>query len=81
MNTTTRRGNIKMSEHVHPISPICMKCQGSCFTSNESERQKRVLEAYGLMPSDCISSTINGIKCPFETGEAYETKTTTRKIS
>lgn len=71
---------LKTSSHVHPISPICMKCKGKYFQKDNSARQHKVKSEFGLIPSDCITSRIDGIKCPFLTGKAFENGTNTQQI-
>ena len=73
--------NLKTSSCVHPINPICSKCKAENFSENESERQEKVLKVFGELPPDCVSSSIDGPKCPFVTGKAYKYGARLHKIS
>lgn len=68
------------SSKILPIATDCMTCKGKLFTSDSLERQTKVIEAFGSIPSDCVDSSIDGHKCPFITGKAFERTTTTQKI-
>ena len=68
------------SSKVLPIATDCMKCKGDLFTSDSLKRQTKVIETFGSIPSDCVDSSIDGHKCPFITGKAFERTTTTQKI-
>ena len=68
------------SSKILPIATDCMTCKGKLFTSNSLERQTKVKESFGSIPSDCVDSSIDGHKCPFITGKAFERTTTTQKI-
>ena len=68
------------SSKILPIATDCMTCKGKLFTSDSLERQTKVIEAFGSIPSDCVDSSIDGHKCPFITGKAFERTTKTQKI-
>ena len=68
------------SSNVLPIARNCMQCKGNFFTSDSLERQTKVLETFGSIPSDCVDSNIDGHKCPFITGKAFELEQRTQKI-
>lgn len=71
---------LKTSSCVHVLDPVCMQCQASQFSKNESDRQKAVIKKYGKLPPDCVSSPMDGIKCPFKTGKAFVNGNRTQKI-
>lgn len=70
----------KTSSCILPIAETCMQCQAKFFSNDESERQKKVSAAFGKLPADCVSSPVDGIKCPFKTGKAFVQKNITQKI-
>ena len=57
-----------------------MECKGKLFSKNEKERQETVLNQFGMLPPDCVSSPMDGIKCPFITGAAFVRGNKTYKI-
>ena len=71
---------LKTSSCTLPIDQICMKCQGNLFSKDESTRQEAVIHEFKKLPPDCVSSSIDGIKCPFITGKAYMNGNRTQKI-
>ena len=71
---------LKTSSCILPISKVCMQCKAHLFSENEKERQEAVIKKYESLPPDCVSSPIDGIKCPFKTGKAYEHGQYTQKI-
>ena len=71
---------LKSSMHIHPIDPTCTKCNGELFQKGSAARQNAVKESFGVIPSDCVSSNCDGIKCPFITGKAYEHENRTQVI-
>lgn len=72
---------LKSSSHIYPIDPICRKCNGEYFQKDSTARQNAVIKNFGIIPSDCVSSNCDGVKCPFITGKAFEHENKTQKIS
>lgn len=70
----------KTSSRILPISETCMQCQAKFFSNDESERQEKVSATFGKLPADCVSSPVDGIKCPFKTGKAFVRENITQKI-
>lgn len=71
---------LKTSSCILPINKVCMQCKGNLFSKDEKKRQDDVVEKFQKLPPDCISSPIDGIKCPFKTGKAYDHGNRTQKI-
>ena len=71
---------LRTSSCIHVIDPVCMQCQASQFSENESERQEAVIKKYEKLPSDCVSSPMDGINCPFKTGKAFAPGNRTQTI-
>ena len=62
---------LRTSSCIHVVDPVCMQCQATLFTEDETKRQEAVIKKHGKLPSDCVSSPIDGIKCKFKTGSAF----------
>lgn len=53
-------------EHLNTVELTCKKCKGKCWNSNQSKRQAAVIATFGgPLPNKCVSSQLDGAKCPY----------------